>query len=268
MPSWNIHTAHVEALLAEVPAADLGVGDENVFLFGNYVPDVYVGYMVPAASMRIDYRITHFARGDKIPVPAADRFWDSYLPGWNDRPRVSGPSRDLVLGAWYHLACDRAYNAAFRRYYQQGCPLPFGDELRAKKQGDFALFGHSLRIARLVEATPALLDACRDFGPFRILADDVRLSCDAANHIVATNADESPDVPGIAPATSYQLLSAAWMADVFAGATAFARAWLTAAAGLIAEDAPVTSQAVRERAALGPAEPDDPDWVSHIRATI
>ena len=39
MPSWNIHTAHVERLLREEGAAALGVVDVNAFLFGNFVPD-------------------------------------------------------------------------------------------------------------------------------------------------------------------------------------------------------------------------------------
>ena len=44
MPSWNIHTAHVERLLREEGAARLGVRDVNAFLFGNFLPDIYVGY--------------------------------------------------------------------------------------------------------------------------------------------------------------------------------------------------------------------------------
>ena len=55
MPSWNIHTAHVERLLREHGASELGIGDKDAFLMGNLLPDVYVGYMVPDASWRIDY---------------------------------------------------------------------------------------------------------------------------------------------------------------------------------------------------------------------
>ena len=40
MPSWNIHSAHAEKLLADCGAAALGVADENAFLFGNFVPEV------------------------------------------------------------------------------------------------------------------------------------------------------------------------------------------------------------------------------------
>ena len=67
MPSWNIHTAHVERLLREEGAARLGVRDVNAFLFGNFLPDIYVGYMVPVPVVRLrDYRETHFADGGAI----------------------------------------------------------------------------------------------------------------------------------------------------------------------------------------------------------
>ena len=54
MPSCNIHTAHVERLLREHDARDLGIRDADAFLMGNILPDVYVGYMVQDASWRID----------------------------------------------------------------------------------------------------------------------------------------------------------------------------------------------------------------------
>ena len=57
MPSWNIHTAHVERLLREHGASELGIGDKDAFLMGNLLPDVYVGYMVPDATWRIDYKL-------------------------------------------------------------------------------------------------------------------------------------------------------------------------------------------------------------------
>ncbi len=59
MPSWNIHTAHVERLLREHGASELGIDDKDAFLMGNLLPDVYVGYMVPDATWRIDYKLTH-----------------------------------------------------------------------------------------------------------------------------------------------------------------------------------------------------------------
>ena len=55
MPSWNIHTAHVERLLADCEPDDLGIEDVNAFLFGNYVPDIYLGFMVADITFHVDY---------------------------------------------------------------------------------------------------------------------------------------------------------------------------------------------------------------------
>ena len=79
MPSWNIHTAHVERLLRAEGADALGVTDVNSFLFGNFVPDVYVGYMVHDPSFRIDYKLTHLALREHIPLPRYDDFWRFYV---------------------------------------------------------------------------------------------------------------------------------------------------------------------------------------------
>ena len=43
MPSWNIHIAHAEGLLAKDGPVARVVRDRNAFLFGNLIPDIYVG---------------------------------------------------------------------------------------------------------------------------------------------------------------------------------------------------------------------------------
>lgn len=48
MPSWNIHIAHAERLLKGGGSVARAVRDGNAFLFGNLIPDIYVGYMCPA----------------------------------------------------------------------------------------------------------------------------------------------------------------------------------------------------------------------------
>lgn len=78
MPSWNIHIAHAERLLEAGPIARV-VRDRNAFLFGNLVPDIYVGYMVPGIIRPIPYRVTHFAAPEHIPKPREGEFWDRYV---------------------------------------------------------------------------------------------------------------------------------------------------------------------------------------------
>lgn len=79
MPSWNVHTAHVQRLLKEGPASSFGIRDVDAFLFGNYVPDVYVGYMLPHPSGILPYALTHFADPCAIPIPREREFWDLYV---------------------------------------------------------------------------------------------------------------------------------------------------------------------------------------------
>ena len=55
MPSWNIHAAHVERLLREEETDALGIRDIGNFLFGNFLPDLYVGWMVPDVSHKLPY---------------------------------------------------------------------------------------------------------------------------------------------------------------------------------------------------------------------
>ena len=201
MPSWNIHTAHVERLLREEGAEALGVRDVNAFLLGNLAPDIYVGYMVPDTTYRIDYKLTHHALREHIPLPRADEFWDFYVAR---HEHVS----DLTLGAWAHLVCDHVYNAHTRVYLERIGVAP-GERARVGKQGDFALFGRTLDISLVPRVDDALLGQCADFGPYTILERDARAAVEAAEQIVRKNQLEH-----VSGTPDYQLLSA----DFFAAA--------------------------------------------------
>lgn len=241
MPSWNIHTAHAERLFADYDAEGLGIGDENAFLFGGYVPDVYVGFMVPDASFRIDYCITHIAEPDAVPVPDADRFWDRYIA----RRLPSSPAgASLALGAWAHLVADGVYNGRFQSFrLERG--LPADDELRTRKQADFDLFGRSTGISRIVKVTPALVEAAESFRPYRIAADDVALAVDVANAIV--RAASGGELHGDA---RYQLLGSEWMGETFALCHEFLVSWLCAWRELAGADGLCLSADIRVRAGL------------------
>ncbi len=79
MPSWNIHIAHAERLLEGGGSVARVVRDRNAFLFGNLIPDIYVGYMVPGVVRAVPYRVTHFAKPEHIPKPRAGEFFDAYV---------------------------------------------------------------------------------------------------------------------------------------------------------------------------------------------
>lgn len=195
MPSWNIHTAHVERLLREEGTEALGIRDVNAFLMGNFVPDIYVGYMVPDITYRIDYKLTHLAQREHIPVPRHDEFWEFYVAR-------QGSVSDLTLGAWAHLACDHVYNAHTRAYLAKIGVEP-GERARVGKQGDFALFGRTLDISLVPRVDDVLLRQCADFGPYTVLERDARAAVDVAAGIVEKNRAEH-----VTGEPSYQLLTA------------------------------------------------------------
>ena len=255
MPSWNIHTAHVERLLADTPPSDLGIGDANAFLFANYIPDIYVGYMVPDATMHIDYRITHVTPAYMIPIPDADKFWDNYMLRF--RPPTAAET-SLLLGAWAHLTTDRIYNGRFRNH----C-VEYGREadegLRVRKQGDFSLFGRSLGISAHVQATPELLEAAWKFRPYRILADDVHRAIAAADAIVAGNPGPTEHAK-----SDYQEIDAAWMTSVFEACNERLRTWLLTWQELEARGEDIHAAEIRVAAGIPPATPDDPEWLRKV----
>lgn len=195
MPSWNIHTAHVERLLREEGAARLGVRDANAFLLGNLAPDIYVGYMVPDISLRIDYKLTHHTIREHIPLPRYDEFWEFYIAG---QDKVS----DMTLGAWAHLVADHVYNAHTRAYLAS-IGMEAGEQARIGKQGDFALFGRTLDISTVPRVDDALLAQCSEFPPYTILPHDVHGAVESAVRIVEKNREEHLGEP-----PAYQLLTA------------------------------------------------------------
>lgn len=248
MPSWNIHTALVEHMLSEHRAEELGIPDVNAFLFGNYVPDVYVGFMVQNVTFRIDYCLTHAAEPDVTPMPDADWFWDRYVAR---RTPEKPANLSLALGAWAHLVADRFYNGYFRAFCQEN-DVPEGEELRIAKQSDFDLFGRSLSITSRVEATPELLEAARTFKPYSVLADDVARCIEIADAIV--------DDGGLLASncSDYSLLDAQWMEEVFQACSERLAVWLAAWLRLVSQRRGYTSAEVRHEAGLPSALRDDP----------
>ena len=247
MPSWNIHTAHVERLFAACSPEELGIDDANAFLFGNYVPDIYVGFMVKDITFHVDYCLTHMAEPNVTPVPDADHFWDVYVC----RHRMSPARRSMVLGAWAHLVADRMYNGRFRGF-AQGPGVPKGDELRECKQADFDAFGRSLALSMHVRADDALIEAAGLFRPYSVLPDDVLRTVARADEIVAANA--SPEREG-----HYLLLGEEWLSASFDACDARLKAWLKAWKVLDDQGKPATSADVRKEAGLPPASPLEVD---------
>lgn len=206
MPSWNIHTAHVEGLLAEESAARLGIRDANAFLFGNMVPDIYVGYVVPDVSHKIKYRTTHFADPSHVPAPNAALFYRRYVRG--AQAQGEEPS-DLTLGAWAHLLCDHYYNLRTNEYIARVGVEP-SEHTRIRKQADFDAFGRTFGISRTCACTPELVAMAAAFPQYPIDEPDVEATIRAHAAIVRRNAEAH-----IAGTPSYCLLSPAFFHEVY-----------------------------------------------------
>ncbi|MEE1044518.1 MAG: hypothetical protein U0L51_03405 [Olegusella sp.] len=227
MPSWNVHTAHVERLLREHTPGELGIRDVNCFLFGNFLPDVYVGYMVPGPTKTIDYRVSHFADPHHMPEPRYQEFWERYAEPSRDK---AGRVSDVTLGAWAHLVADCFYNHNVNRLVdEQG--LTYGDPLRVRKQGDFDKFGHTLDIHMVPEATPELIAQCSAFPQYEVVEPDVRAAVDVARDIVRDTRDNH-----LAGEPDYSLLSASFFARVADEVNETITRGLIAYAGTIAGD--------------------------------
>ncbi|MBQ9316157.1 MAG: hypothetical protein IJ203_04975 [Atopobiaceae bacterium] len=204
MPSWNIHTAHVERLLREEDPSALGIADVNAFLFGNLVPDIYVGYMVPNPTRKIEYRKTHFADPSYVPEPRYGEFFERYVaPTAGENGQVS----DVVLGAWAHLVADHVYNERFNRLLEQRGLKP-GTQIRIRKQGDFNTFGRTLDISMVPQVTPGLIAQCAAFPQYAVAEPDVRATCEVMEQIVADNAAQHVSDP------TYSLLGDEYFAVV------------------------------------------------------
>lgn len=202
MPSWNIHTAHVERLLDDEAFAILGVSDVNAFLFGNLAPDIYVGYMVPDVSRKIEYKDTHYADPGFIPAPDASLFYRKFVRN----VEVS----DVTLGAWTHLLCDHYYNLRTIEFIDR-IGVKAGEQTRIRKQGDFDLFGRTLAISRVPEVTISLVEQAANFPQYPIDEPDVRGAVAAAARIVERNRTDHVD-----GTPEYSLLTPAFFANTFA----------------------------------------------------
>ena len=222
MPSWNIHTAHVERLLDTYGAEALGINDTNAFLFGNYLPDVYVGYMVPEVTHKIRYRTTHFADPEFIPTPHFNYFAGIYVDGRE--------ASDLTLGVWAHLVADHLYNRETRRFID-AIGVKSGNETRVRKQGDFDLYGRTLHITFAPEVTDGLLAQAESFPQYAVLDQDTRSAVAVAQKIVRANGERqiegSPDYSLLTPeffSNTYDLVNRV----IAAGLVSYARCGSTA----------------------------------------
>lgn len=210
MPSWNLHIAHTEALMRDRLLLHSAIADINLFYFGAFIPDIYVGWMVPEVSCKRDYYSLHYVEPGGDPTPRFEKFWDDYLIGAAKHSSAQKETADLVFGAWTHLVADCLYNRAFLAFIkEQG--IPRGDAARQAKQADFDLFGRSFSISSSVELTPQLIEAAKNFPQYSIAAEDVEKTVHVVKNIVERNKKSQLK----SPRQNYQLLPLELMQTAF-----------------------------------------------------
>ena len=246
MPSWNIHIAQTEELLRREGAVPRAVHDRNIFLFGNVVPDIFVGYMLDLDFERIiPYTVTHCAKSEPIPKPREWEFWERFVAPQVERARAAeqlagagGDAEgdagadnaaasavadaaherdvlDLTLGAWAHLLADHIWNTRVHEYLEARGDSDAG--FRAQKQDDFDAFGKTLHISSVPKETDALLRAAEDFPQYPIAANYAHDTIVVIHEVVRSN-------HGVAVHAPYQLLTDAFFDGTFhevLGATEF-----------------------------------------------
>lgn len=216
MPSWNIHIAHAERLLAKDGPSALGICDVDSFLLGSVLPDVYVGYMVEDITRKIKYRETHLADPNFVPEPRYGEFFDRFCA-----PDAQGKVSDLLLGSWAHLVADHHYNKRTNEFLVRH-DIETCTETRIKKQGDFNLFGLTLDISLTPHITSEVLRQCASYPPYELGEQDMHRTQEVMEQIVASNAAQH--LTGTPP---YQMLGEDFFQATFDEVNARIREGLT-----------------------------------------
>lgn len=77
-----------------------GIQDANNFYFGCFIPDIYVGWMVPDVSHKLDYYFVHMVDPGKDPMPQQEEYWDTYVvPAAQKARRASCASGNRSLSS-------------------------------------------------------------------------------------------------------------------------------------------------------------------------
>ena len=227
MPSWNIHIAQTEKLLGrEGPVKD-AVHDEDIFVFGNVVPDIFVGYMLEVDHI-ILYTESHCAKSEPIPKPREWEFWDRFvvpvderLKAEEERAASAGPDAgdppedlmhargvfDITLGAWAHLVADNIWNTRVHEFLTAHGGVP-SDSFRIKKQSDFDSWGKTFRISSVPKETPELVYAAQNFPQYAIAPNYTHDTIVVIHEIVRTNGGNPVHAP-------YQLLDDEFFDNTF-----------------------------------------------------
>ena len=143
MPNWGEHLLIANKLLKKIKL------DENLFLFGNILPDVQDGFLVKGISNIQPHKINHYDLNGENYDPNNKKEYEVFYEMYSEK--MDNP---IIMGYLAHLITDSLWNDIFYNgkcvkendkligFINKKGELIKGDkaDLRKNKQSDFGIF--------------------------------------------------------------------------------------------------------------------------------
>lgn len=143
MPNWGEHLLIANKLLKKIKL------DENLFLFGNILPDVQDGFLVKGISNIQPHKINHYDLNGENYDPNNKKEYEVFYEMYSEK--MDNP---IIMGYLAHLITDFLWNDIFYNgkcvkendkligFINKKGELIKGDkaDLRKNKQNDFGIF--------------------------------------------------------------------------------------------------------------------------------
>ena len=142
MPSWGIHLEIANKLAKKLNLEGM---DKNNFIFGNILPDINNGYVIPNVKIVIPHEMTHFSE-KRDNNPTYINFYKKYKDKLDNK---------VILGYFVHVVSDLYFNnmtyTEYGIYDSSGNRIGLrlndgtemigdGEQRRATKTNDFKIF--------------------------------------------------------------------------------------------------------------------------------
>lgn len=193
MPNWGEHLLIANKLLKKIKI------NENLFLFGNILPDVQDGFLVKDISNIVPHKINHYDFNSKR---VYENFYDSYCK------KMDNP---IIIGYLIHLITDFLWNDMF---YNEKCVKENGNlvgfinkdgklikankkGLREYKQKEFRIFQEYIYKKYNMELPKFSLDISRNANiieNININDDDVRKVIEYINDIKINSSNKNEEM--------------------------------------------------------------------------
>ncbi len=187
MPNWGEHLLIANKILKKIKL------DENLFLFGNILPDVQDGFLVKGISNIQPHKINHYDLNGENYNPDTKKEYEVFYEMYSKK--IDNP---VIMGYLSHLITDSLWNDIFYNgkcvkendkligFINKNGELIKGDknDLRANKQRDFGIFSSYIyknHNMKLPEFSSEVAQNANIIGNININDDDVKKVVDYIN---------------------------------------------------------------------------------------